>query len=149
MKIAGKVAQRLEGFSFTKILTIFIDSFVEKTKSLKVGDPMDPMTDIGTVISSEQVDYSKRILDAENEGAKIITGNRRNGAQIEPTIIKDVSIDSELVKRETLDLLHQLSKLDNLDQAINYIEEDSFGLASAIVTSDERIFRKLYKKKLR
>ena len=73
---------------------------------------MDPMTDIGNVISSEQVDLiQKRILDAENEGAKIITGNRRNGAQLEPTIIKDVSIDSELVKRETFGLLHQLSKL--------------------------------------
>ena len=129
------------------IYDIFIDSFVEKTKSLKVGDPMDPMTDIGTVISSEQVDLiQKRILDAENEGAKIITGNRRNGAQLEPTIIKDVSIDSELVKRETFGPVASIIKIDNLDQAINYIEEDSFGLASAIVTSDERKARKLYNK---
>lgn len=123
----------------------FIDHFIEKTKNLKLGNPMDPKTDIGTVISNEQVDLiQQRILEAEKEGAKVVFGNNRNGAQLEPTIVKDVNINSKLVAEETFGPIASIIKINDLDQAIDYIKNDKFGLASAIATSEKKSATKLY-----
>lgn len=123
----------------------FIDIFVEKTSKLKVGNPMESDTDIGTVIDEQQVDIiQSRILQAVSEGARILCGNKRDGALLTPTIIDNVNPHSEIAAEETFGPIVSIIKIRNLDQAINQIKNDKFGLACAIATSRKKNATKLF-----
>ncbi|MEC7220700.1 MAG: aldehyde dehydrogenase family protein, partial [SAR324 cluster bacterium] len=74
----------------------------EKAKKLKYGDPMDPQTDVGTVINEQSaILFQRRVEDAVAAGAKLLHGNNRQGAVFPPTVVDHVPWDCELVMQET------------------------------------------------
>jgi acyl-CoA reductase-like NAD-dependent aldehyde dehydrogenase len=73
-----------------------------KAKKLKAGDPMDPNTDIGTVIHERAAkSFEQRVNDAVAKGAVLLHGNDRKGALYPPTVVDKVPYDCELVHEET------------------------------------------------
>src|SRR2546430_17181056 len=59
---------------------------LEKAKKLRSGDPMDPSTDVGTVIHDRAAElFERRVLDAVDKGAVLLHGNDRDGALYPPT----------------------------------------------------------------
>src|SRR5258707_972594 len=69
----------------------FIDLLVAKTEAWKYGDPMDRAMDMGTVIDeAAAIGFEARVTEAIAQGARLLTGNRRDGALYSPTVIDNV-----------------------------------------------------------
>src|SRR5262249_38325621 len=80
----------------------FVERLVAKTRAVKCGDPMDPRTDMGTVIDEAAARcFERRVDDAVAQGAELLCGHQRRGALYAPTVLDHVPRDCELVREET------------------------------------------------
>jgi aldehyde dehydrogenase (NAD+) len=117
------------------------DAFAAKlaaaAPSLKVGDPLDSGTDIGTVISeADAADFERRMNDAIAAGAKLLYGGQRNGAQIVPAVLDHVRPEMEIVACETFGPYAPIIRVGSLDEAITVANNQDFGLSSGVVTNN-------------
>ncbi|HEV2009570.1 MAG TPA: aldehyde dehydrogenase family protein [Candidatus Limnocylindria bacterium] len=117
----------------------FVARLVEATARLVVGDPMDPRTDIGTVIGEDDaVEFERRLRSAVAAGAVVQYGGGRAGAQITPTVVDHVRQEMELVSCETFGPYAPVIRVPDLDAAIAVANGTEFGLSSGVVTNDLR-----------
>jgi phosphonoacetaldehyde dehydrogenase len=108
----------------------------EKAKALKYGDPTDPETDIGTVITEDAAKiFQQRVIDAVEAGATLLHGNNREGAVFPPTVVDHVPWDSELVMEETFGPAVPIVRIKDIDDAIRVANGTSFGLSSGVATN--------------
>ena len=69
----------------------FVERLVAKSKAVKCGDPLDPATDMGTVIDEPAAaEFERRVNDAVDAGARLLLGNERRGALYAPTVLDHV-----------------------------------------------------------
>lgn len=119
------------------ILEEFTERFVERAKTYLAGDPENEATRVGTVIDEEAARYLEKVVqDAVIDGAEVLLGGKRTGAQIEPTVLRNVSRDSQIVAEESFGPLAPIIAIKDLDDAIDYYNGGNFGLSSGIVTND-------------
>ena len=119
------------------VLAEFTDRFVARAGEFTVGDPADEATCIGTVIDEQAaVVLEERVAKAVAAGAEVLLGGRRNGAQLEPTIIAKVPRDAEMVCEESFGPLAPIMPVRDLDDAITLANASDFGLSSGVVTND-------------
>ncbi len=108
----------------------------EKAAKLKYGDPMDPETDVGTVINEEAaILFQNRVNDAIEKGAKLLYGNDRQGAVYSPTVLDHVPFDCELVREETFGPPIPIIRVKDIDDAIEVANSTAFGLSSGVCTN--------------
>ncbi len=117
----------------------FVSACVEKTKKLILGDGMDPRTEVGPLISPQQVKTVERHLeDAKAQGARVLTGGVRVpqlGTNFyEPTVIADVDHSMLIMREETFGPVLPIMAFDNDDEAIRLANDSEFGLAASIWT---------------
>ena len=116
--------------NFTEILT-------EKIRALKVGDQLDEDTDVGPLIDEEAArKVEAAINDAVEAGAKLRAGGHRKNAFIEPTVLTDISPQTELFREETFGPVAPLLAFQNLDEAIEMVNDSPYGLQAALFTKD-------------
>jgi aldehyde dehydrogenase (NAD+) len=121
------------------IADAFAGRLVEATKGLVVGDPMDPSTDIGTVITEQAAtDFERRMREAMAGGATLLYGGERRGAQITPAVLDHVRPEMEIVACETFGPYAPIIRVPNLDAAIQTANGTEYGLSSGVVTNDLR-----------
>ena len=107
--------------------------------TLKVGDPLDPDTDIGTVISeADAIEFERRMNQALQDGASLLYGGERRGAQITPAVLDHVQPQMEFVDCETFGPYAPILRVPDLDAAIATANQQDFGLSSGVVTNDLR-----------
>lgn len=108
-------------------------------ESVLMGDPRNPETKmVGPVISEEAaIKIEKSINDSVVAGAKLITGGKRNGCFIEPTLIIDAKPDMLLVRTEVFGPVLSLITVASVDSAINIINDSTYGLQASVFTKDE------------
>lgn len=117
---------------------------VEKAKALKYGNPMDPETDIGTVVSEEAAKlFEARVIDAVSLGAKLLHGNNRQGAVYPPTVVDHVPFDCELVREETFGPVIPIIRCKDLDDVIRIANSTAFGLSSGVATDNWQTINRL------
>ncbi|NKB62301.1 MAG: phosphonoacetaldehyde dehydrogenase [Gammaproteobacteria bacterium] len=108
----------------------------EKASKLKYGNPMDPDTDVGTVINEKAaILFQNRVNDAIEKGAKLLYGNDRQGAVYSPTVLDHVPADCELVVEETFGLPIPIIRVRDIDHAIEVANSTAFGLSSGVCTN--------------
>ena len=108
----------------------------EKAAKLKYGDPMDPNTDVGTVINEESaILFQNRVNDAIEKGATLLYGNDRQGAVYSPTVLDHVPYDCELVREETFGPPIPIIRVRDIDHAIEVSNSTAFGLSSGVCTN--------------
>ncbi|MES2156327.1 MAG: aldehyde dehydrogenase family protein [Pseudomonadota bacterium] len=124
------------------------DEFMERlaafTRTIKVGDPLDPTTQIGPVVSAPQMDKILGfIASAHNEGARPLTGgNRMTGAGydggyfIEPTIFTHVADDMTIAREEIFGPVLSAFTFDTIDEVLTRANATEFGLGSGVWTRD-------------
>lgn len=114
----------------------FAPLVAEKAAKLKYGDPMDPETDVGTVIHEQAATmFQNRVNDAINKGAALLYGNDRQGAVYSPTVLDHVPADCELVMEETFGPPIPIIRVKDADHAIQVANSTAFGLSSGVCTN--------------
>lgn len=109
----------------------------QKAAKLKYGDPMDPDTDVGTVINEKSaILFQNRVNDAIEKGATLLYGNHRQGAVYSPTVLDHVPHDCELVMEETFGPPIPIIRVRDIDHAIEVANGTAFGLSSGICTDN-------------
>jgi lactaldehyde dehydrogenase len=113
----------------------FADKMVRRTKKLKVGDPLDPETDMGPMIDEDAaIKVENLVNDAQNRGAKLLVGGEREGAFYLPTILDHIETSMNMVCNETFGPVAPLLRVKNLDEAINIANDTQYGLQAGIFT---------------
>ena len=123
----------------------FRDEFVERTKQLKVGDPLDKSSRQGAIVSKVHFDKIMRCIDtAKQEGGKIILGGTAlkgegrcaNGFFIEPTIIEGIGPGCQTNQEEIFGPVVSLQPFSTEEEAIELADATGYGLAATIWTND-------------
>ena len=120
-----------------KIADEFSKLVLAKAKKLKAGDPMDPNTDIGTVIHERAAkSFEQRVNDAVAKGAVLLHGNDRQGALYPPTVVDKVPYDCELVHEETFGPVIPMIRCSNdIAEVIRISNSTAYGLSSGVCTN--------------
>jgi acyl-CoA reductase-like NAD-dependent aldehyde dehydrogenase len=110
---------------------------VAKAKLLKCGDPMDPTTDVGTVINERSAAlFEQRVDDAVAQGAERLYGERRQGALFAPTVVDRIPSDCELVREETFGPVIPIIRCpDDIRAVIKLSNSTAYGLSSGVCTN--------------
>lgn len=118
----------------------FEEKLLEKYKALKVGDPMQPDTDIGPLATPNILqDMIQQVQAIEKEGARVLFGGKslnQPGNYFSPTIVTDIPADSVLAREEFFGPVALLFRVANLDEAIELANSTPFGLGSSAWTTD-------------
>ena len=135
---AGQVCtsvQRL--YVHREILDGFVTSLVDATTKVRVGDPKDPATLVGPMISAREAERAAAWVDeAQTQGARIACGGRREGALFFPTIIVDVTPRMRVMCDEIFAPVISIVPYESLDAAITEINATPYGLAAGIFTTN-------------
>ena len=118
------------------VAAAFTELVVEKTRRWKHGDPMDGTVDMGTVIDAQAAERFQALVDeAVSQGARLLTGNQREGALYAPTVIDNVRPEMTVVREETFGPVSPIIRFRDIDEAIAISNGTAYGLSSGICTN--------------
>ena len=127
----------------SEIYDAFIEKLKVKVEALKVGNGLDPDTDIGPLINRKAIlKVEEHIQDALSKGAILVAGKTQNSDAnwCVPTLVKDVTQDMLCAKEETFGPFAPIFKFENEAQALAMSNDTEFGLASYVFTQDMNQF---------
>jgi acyl-CoA reductase-like NAD-dependent aldehyde dehydrogenase len=117
----------------------FLERFIKATKKLKLGDPRDPKTDIGPMISAEAAQRVQEwVEDSVRQGARVLCGGKRHGLVVEPTIIVDAKPHMNVMCEEVFGPVATVSPVKDLSSAIAAVNESRYGLQAGVFTASLR-----------
>jgi acyl-CoA reductase-like NAD-dependent aldehyde dehydrogenase len=115
----------------------FVDRFVAGAEALRLGDPLDPETDVGPMVDDATVERTERwVAEAVAEGAHVLTGGRGQGRFFRPTVITDAPRTARVCSEEAFAPLVVLAPFREFEDAVAGINDSRFGLQAGIFTSD-------------
>jgi acyl-CoA reductase-like NAD-dependent aldehyde dehydrogenase len=115
-----------------------IEKLVPKVEALKVGDPLDPETQVGPVIDAENRDRIVSWVDqAVSSGAKLLTGGAvGDDGVLRPTLLDEVSLDMAVACHEVFGPVVTVARFASLDEAIEKANGTEYGLQAGVFTQD-------------
>ncbi len=114
----------------------FTELVVAKTLAWRHGDPSDPVNDMGTVIDEAAARlFESRVDTAIAQGARLLAGHRRDGAQYAPTVLDRVRPEMALVREETFGPVSPIITFSSVDEAIAIANSTAYGLSSSVCTN--------------
>ncbi|HEX2640269.1 MAG TPA: aldehyde dehydrogenase family protein [Pyrinomonadaceae bacterium] len=128
-----------------KVYKKFAEKFVERAKSLRVGNGLDPKTDVGPVINEAAVEKIMNYIEIgqREDKAKLACGGNRltngqyaKGYFVEPTVFTDVKQGMRIEQEEIFGPVTAIIPFNDLEEAINIVNGVQYGLSSAIYTQD-------------
>ena len=117
----------------------FVEKLAAKTRTLKMGDPLDPSVIVGPLINKQALDQTEaRVRDAVERGAKVVTGGKAHGSIYAPTILTGVPKDAACStgRDETFGPMLVIQAFDDAEQALAEAQDTPYGLSAAIMTND-------------
>jgi acyl-CoA reductase-like NAD-dependent aldehyde dehydrogenase len=111
--------------------------FVEGAKSIKVGDPLDPETELGPMVDAAAAERTQRWVDeAVAMGGKILLGGKADGNFFPPTILTDVPPQAQVCSNEAFAPLAVAFRFKDFGDAIKLVNDSMFGLQTGVFTND-------------
>ncbi|WP_339226864.1 aldehyde dehydrogenase family protein [Oceanobacillus sp. FSL K6-2867] len=115
----------------------FLEMFLHQVSLLKVGDPLDPETNVGPMISGKEVARIESwVKEAELQGANIEIGGKREGNIFYPTVLTNVTGDMKVLREETFAPVVSVIPYDTIEEAIDMVNDSKYGLQAGIYTKD-------------
>lgn len=125
----------------------FTARFVARAAKLKVGDPLDPSTFIGPLVSASAAERAERWLaEAVAAGARVLLGGKRDGPMMEPTVLTDVPDEVKVWCDELFAPVTSVRPFADLDQAIDQMNHGPFGLQVGIFTQSLATARRAFER---
>ncbi|MEX4009364.1 phosphonoacetaldehyde dehydrogenase [Neoaquamicrobium sediminum] len=127
-----------------KVADRFVPMVLERAKKIVFGDPMDPATQLGTVVHEKAAAmFESRVHMAAEAGAEVLYNPGRRGALLPPIVVDHVPHESELVMEETFGPIVPIIRApDDDDTLIALSNSTAFGLSSGVCTNDYRRMQK-------
>ncbi|MBV9405410.1 MAG: aldehyde dehydrogenase family protein [Acidobacteriaceae bacterium] len=115
----------------------FLPRLIEGASKLKVGDPHDPRTEIGPMISEEEAKRAEAwIREAVRGGARIVHGGTRSGSLLQPTILTNVNLNMRIACEEVFAPVLSVLPYQSLAEVIEQVNALPYGLAAGVFTKD-------------
>jgi aldehyde dehydrogenase (NAD+) len=121
----------------------FVARMVDYTKTIRVGDPFDPQSQLGPIVSARQLDRVLGYMDVgRDEGARLATGGKRlggelaNGYFVAPTVFDNVRNDMRIAREEIFGPVASVIPFDTVDEALKLANDTDYGLGGAVWTSN-------------
>jgi succinate-semialdehyde dehydrogenase/glutarate-semialdehyde dehydrogenase/succinyl-CoA reductase len=129
-------------FVHKKIYPQFLEKFLKRVKLLKVGNPLNTRTEIGPLVSKDQLkDLEIQVKDAISRGAKLLAGGKRikrRGYFYEPTVLADIVDDMLVAKEEVFGPVACIFSFEGLDRVLQMANNTKYGLGASVWTKDKR-----------
>ena len=144
MENAGQACNAAKRFIVADALyDEFVEKFTAEMASLTTGDPTDPSTSYGPLVSEQAVQgLVAQIDDAVSKGATVRTGGKRPdrpGAFLEATVLTDVTPEMRAFREELFGPVAVIYRVSDVDEAVRLANDTPFGLGAAIYTQDETL----------
>ena len=139
---AGQVCTSAERFYvMDEVYDEYVEAFAEHTRSLVVGDPFDPKTDVGPMVSAAQRQKVAAQVEAALEaGAELVVGGdgagQERGHFFSPAVVTGAPAETALLSEETFGPVAPLVRVGSLDEAIELANSTRFGLGANVYTED-------------
>jgi benzaldehyde dehydrogenase (NAD) len=109
----------------------------EKAAALKVGDPRDPSTEIGPLVSAESVARVGELVDdARSHGATVVAGGEADGPCYKPTVLAGVKPQMRIYYEESFGPVVGIIPVDGADEAVRVANDTDYGLAASVFGAD-------------
>jgi glyceraldehyde-3-phosphate dehydrogenase (NADP+) len=135
---AGQVCisvQRL--YVHASVWDAFMERFLPAVAALRVGDPLDPTTDVGPMVDGPAAARTQRWVDeAVAAGGRILAGGRADGTFFPPTVLADVPLSAQVCSNEAFAPLVVAFPFTEFDAAIGAVNDSMFGLQTGVFTND-------------
>ena len=120
-----------------------IDRVKQKAENLKIGDPLDPETQVGPIASKSEYDNVMRYMKVgQEDGARLVCGGKAadigtgKGYFVEPTVFADVEQSMTIAQEETFGPILSIIPFDTFEDAIRIANSSQYGLAAGIHSRD-------------
>jgi aminomuconate-semialdehyde/2-hydroxymuconate-6-semialdehyde dehydrogenase len=124
----------------------FLGRFLERTKKLKVGDPQDPATEVGALISRAHLAKVSGYVDlARQEGGEVLCGGTRpaglperlrGGYYLEPAVVVGLDCSRRVMQEEIFGPVVTVAPFDTPEEAVQYANGSRYGLSASVWTRD-------------
>lgn len=109
----------------------------EEMDKLEVGNPLDKQVDVVPLINDKAADFVWELMeDAKEKGAKLLTGGRREGNLIYPTLFDHVTTDMRIAWEEPFGPILPILRVDSIEEAIELANKSEYGLQSSVFTEN-------------
>ena len=120
-----------------RVYAPFVEALKPRVDAIKVGPSLEEGTELSAMISEAEAKRVKSWVDESVEGgARIVTGGRRDGAVLRPTIVADVKPAMKLFREEVFGPLVGLTPVETIDEAIAVANDSPYGLGAGVFTRD-------------
>ena len=121
----------------------FVEKFINRVGLIACGDPLNEATVVGPLINEGA---ARRVEDwiqeAVSQGASVLTGGKRRGSMVDPTVMAEVRQDMKVSCEEVFGPVVTLTRYREFDQALELVNDSPFGLQAGVFTEDvNKIFR--------
>ena len=132
-------------FVHESIYDAFVEKAVAKAKTLKIGDPLNPETDIGPLVNIEQYERVLQYIETgKREGAKLAYGGANlskeqyggKGYYVQPTVFVDVTDDMTIYREEIFGPVQSIIKFSSLQEVMDRANDTAYGLAGGVISKD-------------
>ena len=115
----------------------FLEQFVDGARRLKVGDPLDPETQLGPMVDEQAAQRTERwVREAEELGGTVLLGGRADGAFFPPTVLVNTPTTAQVCSNEAFAPLIVAFPFKDLDEAIARVNDSFYGLQTGLFTND-------------
>jgi len=144
MRLAGQSCISVQSvYVQERVYQTFLDLIEAEVRKLKLGDPLDSATDVGTLIDQNAARRVETwVAEAASDGAQVVTGGHRHGAAFEPTLLAGVRPHMKVVCEEVFGPVVSVIPYDTVEEAFAAVNASQYGLQAGIFTrSNEVTFR--------
>ena len=136
MRLAGQSCISVQNiYVHQSVYGDFLERMVPRVKQLKLGDPLDPKTDVGTLIDEGAAKRVEQwVSEAVSQGARLLSGGKRHGAAYEPTVLADVRPAMKVVCEEIFGPVATVQPFTELKALFERVSAEQYGLHAGIFT---------------
>jgi len=141
---AGQICISIQRiFLHEKIYERFMADFLQRTKKLKLGDPLDEATDVGPMIDEASARQTEEwIGEAVAQGARVLCGGKRKGTMFEPTVLENVKPELRISWLEAFAPVVIVYPCQDFEKALEGVNNSIYGLQAGVFTNDlKKAFR--------